>query len=247
MNTKPITILTLLANLSCFAQIPDLSMPKVVPPSPEAVKLAEYINYPDDLCNGLVQISIPLYEVVDGDIRIPITLNYHASGIKPNQHSGNWLGNGWSLSTGPSLSRSINGGADEFFYWKEMLDCSAPTNQQKKQITDHVRDAALDEFYYSIPEHSGRMYFKRLEHDVLHPVTIPRAPVKVGFPDANRYDNFIDIIDTKGMVYHFGGAERRFSKSRRAPSTYGNASSTASPLCSVDVDFPTGTLNVSDN
>lgn len=64
-----------------FAQIPELTHSNVIPPSPVASDLTKYITYPVDLCNGLVKTSIPLYEIVDGDIRIPITLNYHASGL----------------------------------------------------------------------------------------------------------------------------------------------------------------------
>jgi hypothetical protein len=47
-------------------------MPQVIPPSPAAMELAKYTAYPVNLSNGLVQISIPFYEIVDGDIRIPL-------------------------------------------------------------------------------------------------------------------------------------------------------------------------------
>ena len=118
MKLSILTVITLLllAGAPAFAQIPELERPQVIPPSPEAAELTKYITYPVNLSNGLVQTSIPLYEIVDGDIRIPITLNYHASGLKPNMRSGHWLGDGWSLSTGPSLSRTINGVADEINY-----------------------------------------------------------------------------------------------------------------------------------
>lgn len=118
MKLSILTVITLLlfAGAPAFAQIPELERPQVTPPSPEAAELTKYITYPVNLSNGLVQMSIPLYEIVDGDIRIPITLNYHASGLKPNMRSGHWLGDGWSLSTGPSLSRTINGVADEINY-----------------------------------------------------------------------------------------------------------------------------------
>ena len=71
----------LLVFTQAFAQIPELTHSSVIPPSPVASELTKYITYPVDLCNGLVKTSIPLYEIVDGDIRIPITLNYHASGL----------------------------------------------------------------------------------------------------------------------------------------------------------------------
>ena len=93
MKLSILTVITLLlfARAPAFAQIPELERPQVTPPSPEAAELTKYITYPVNLSNGLVQTSIPLYEIVDGDIRIPITLNYHASGLKPNMRSGHWL------------------------------------------------------------------------------------------------------------------------------------------------------------
>ena len=54
------------------SSLPELTMPQVIPPSPAAMELAKYTAYPEDLSNGLVQISIPFYEIVDGDIRIPL-------------------------------------------------------------------------------------------------------------------------------------------------------------------------------
>lgn len=80
----------LLVFAQAFAQIPELTHSSVIPPSPVASELTKYITYPVDLCNGLVKTNIPLYEIVDGDIRIPITLNYHASGLKPNMRSSHW-------------------------------------------------------------------------------------------------------------------------------------------------------------
>ena len=112
---KNILFLFAIVSGICYSQTTPFTLPRVIPSSPVATEMTKYINYPVDLSNGLVKISIPLYEIVDGDIKIPITLNYHASGLKPNMRSNDWLENGWSLNTGPTLSRNINGGADELF------------------------------------------------------------------------------------------------------------------------------------
>ncbi|MGK6353201.1 hypothetical protein [Parapedobacter sp. DT-150] len=183
---------------------------QVIPPSPTAGELAKYITYPVDLSNGLVKISIPLYEIVDGDIRIPITLNYHASGLKANIRSGDWIGDGWSLSTGPTLSRNINGGPDELSYYHDMLQNPQPTYQQLNQVVNQEKDIALDEFYYSLLNTAGRLYFKRVTSTQLKPVAIPRDSIEVSLPQANNHTNFIDIADTKGLQYHFGGTDRKF-------------------------------------
>ena len=160
MKHTILTVITLLlfAGAPAFAQIPELERPQVTPPSPEAAELTKYITYPVNLSNGLIQTSIPLYEIVDGDIRIPITLDYHASGLKPNMRSGHWLDDGWSLSTGPSLSRTINGVADEINYNPNMALSGSLSYEQLDAINSQSADVALDEFHYSLPGRRGRLY-----------------------------------------------------------------------------------------
>jgi hypothetical protein len=50
--------------LPAHAQSPKApQLPSIVPASPEASALAKYINYPVNYSSGLIDISIPLYEI----------------------------------------------------------------------------------------------------------------------------------------------------------------------------------------
>ena len=162
-----------------------------------------------NLSNGLVQTSIPLYEIVDGDIRIPITLSYHASGLKPNMRSSHWLGDGWSLTTGPSLSRTINGVADEINYNASIALSGSPTYEQLNAIYTQAVDVDLDEFSYALPGGGGRMYLRRGTDGSVTPVTIPRDNVKVTPTGGSAMTGF-RITDGQGTAYSFGGPERSF-------------------------------------
>jgi hypothetical protein len=79
-------LLMMLSTCVLWGQAPAPRLPAVVAASPEASALAKYINYPVDYSSGLVNISIPLYEIKAGDITLPIGLSYHASGIKVNEN-----------------------------------------------------------------------------------------------------------------------------------------------------------------
>lgn len=204
-----IAVLLALVSLPLHAQLPELERPNVIPPSPEASKLATYISYPVNLSNGLVQTSIPLYEIVDGDIRIPITLSYHASGLKPNMRSSHWLGDGWSLTTGPSLSRTINGVADEINYNASIALSGSPTYEQLNAIYTQAVDVDLDEFSYALPGGGGKMYLRRGTDGSVTPVTIPRDNVKVTPTGGSAMTGF-RITDGQGTAYSFGGPERSF-------------------------------------
>ncbi|WP_303318946.1 RHS repeat domain-containing protein [Flavivirga abyssicola] len=87
-------------------------LPEIITPTPEAATLGKYGNTPVSKYTGVPQISIPLYTIVEGDISVPITLNYHAGGFKV-QEDATWVGLGWSLTPGGMISRDPRGGSDQ--------------------------------------------------------------------------------------------------------------------------------------
>lgn len=82
-------------------------------PSPNAMSLGLYGEMPVSYFTGIPDITIPLYEVKGNKINLPISLNYHASGLRPEVHP-SWVGNGWSLSAGGLITRKVNGMSDEY-------------------------------------------------------------------------------------------------------------------------------------
>src|SRR5450432_4906554 len=91
--------------------IADVQMPKLTPPSPDAAGLGKYGAIPVDKSTGIPQISIPLYEIKTPRFTLPISLSYHASGIKVDEIA-SWVGCGWVLNAGGAITRSIVGFPD---------------------------------------------------------------------------------------------------------------------------------------
>ncbi len=87
-------------------------LPVIIPPSPEAVALGKYGNFPVSNYSGTPNISIPIYQIQSRDLSVPISLSYHASGIKVNEEA-SWVGLGWTLQAGGVISRSVMG-VDDF-------------------------------------------------------------------------------------------------------------------------------------
>ena len=81
---------------SAVAQTSNTLLPTIIPSSPEAMSIAQYVNYPINYCSGLAQIEIPLFEVQSGDITLPVSLSFHASGLKTKTIA-DWVGLGLSL------------------------------------------------------------------------------------------------------------------------------------------------------
>ncbi len=96
----------------------------IVPPSPNVASLGKYGAVPVSTYTGIPNISIPLYEVQIGTLKLPITISYHAGGVKVEEIASS-VGLGWSLNAGGVISRSVQGLPDEAHYWN-----SQPINKR---------------------------------------------------------------------------------------------------------------------
>lgn len=81
--------------------------------SPQVHLLKQFADYPVDLSSGLVNVSLPLYEINFGNIKIPLDLKFHASGLKANIKENGVLGLKWVMNIGGFISREVRGYADE--------------------------------------------------------------------------------------------------------------------------------------
>jgi hypothetical protein len=106
-STRLSFFVLLVVCLSVNAQvIPPSSEPKIIPPSPNASAFAKYGNIPVSTYTGVPNISLPIYEIRVRDITVPISLSYHASGIKVGDEASR-VGLGWVLNAGGVISRNI--------------------------------------------------------------------------------------------------------------------------------------------
>ena len=87
------------------AELPQ-SVAQVVPPSPNAAALGKYGDIPVSYYSGLPTITVPLYEIKTRDLSIPLTLSYHASGIRVDEEA-SWVGLGWVLNGGGAITRTV--------------------------------------------------------------------------------------------------------------------------------------------
>lgn len=82
------------------------------PSTPEVASFAKNVDIPMNYSTGAPVINIPLYSAKSGEMEIPVSLSYNASGLRVEE-AATWVGLGWSLSTGPNLSRVVRGLPDE--------------------------------------------------------------------------------------------------------------------------------------
>lgn len=81
-------------------------IPKLIPPSPNAATIAKYSDVPVSTYNGTSDISVPIFNIQARGLSIPVSLGYHTGGIRLKEEAG-WVGLGWALNAGGSISRTI--------------------------------------------------------------------------------------------------------------------------------------------
>ncbi len=84
----------------------------IIPPSPEVASLVKFNDIPVSCFNGLPDINLPLWEIKEGNLSVPISIMYHGGGIRVDEMEGN-LGLGWSLNAGAVVSRTVYGLPDD--------------------------------------------------------------------------------------------------------------------------------------
>ena len=112
MKKYLLSMLLSLFGLYSMAQDEIVADVNVIPPSPAVSAIQIFVDVPVSLYTGTPEISIPLYVLQTPQLQLPISLNYHASGLKVEEHA-SWVGAGWSLNAGGVVSRTIRGLADE--------------------------------------------------------------------------------------------------------------------------------------
>lgn len=209
-------------------------VPSVYPKSPNVASFAKYGDYQVNLYTGLPDISIPLYTVEAGGLKVPITLSYHASGIKVTDVA-SWVGLGWSIPGGGAVSRRVMGGPDDGGYgylagYLRQYGTLSMTVDADMDYVDNIAnglyDGRPDIYSFDFPGHSGKFFFNGT--NAYKPTLIPMAPVKINYtyvaPSGStikKLTNFT-IADEHGNNFKFGDA----SVETTSTSGGGNASST---------------------
>ena len=196
----------------------DLSMTKTIPSSPEAASLGKFGDIPVNNYTGIPSISIPIHKVTSGDLSLPISLSYHAGGIKVEEVA-SWVGLGWSLNAGGVITRSIRGIADErdnltpYGHYREVFDFiqSDVDESVKHDIYRNVEsglvDLESDIYYFNFAGYSGKFYMDAdpANPSQLIPVLIPKGAFKITY-DENYNDEIYrwTITTPDGVRYVFG-------------------------------------------
>lgn len=238
-------ISTIICLLICHIQAngqytsqPQYFVQQLAPRSPNATAIEKYGTYQVNEFTGIPDISIPLYTIEAGGLQVPVTLSYHASGIKVTDVA-SWVGLGWSVSSGGQVSRRTFGLQDDspFGYLRGHLRPSGSYNSStadgllyQDSVATSLCDARPDLYSYDFPGHGGKFFFDGSPGGNFVPRLIPFAPIKITHtmsaysPPNNPATTGItrfNITDEHGNTYAFGdpgGTEVTYATSGGRPS-----------------------------
>jgi len=184
-------------------------LPNILPASPEAASFAKFGNYAVNMFTGIPDISIPLYEIKVGELSLPISISYHASGIKVNDY-GSWVGLGWNLNAGGSVTRKVMGKPDDqsgnyLNATTVRLTSSISTTSSTdmvylRSVNNGTYDCEPDIFSYNFPGKNGKFFFNQANNYT--PELIPYDPIVI-----TRNNNLFYITDERGVAYNFEDGE----------------------------------------
>ena len=229
MNVQKLCVLLLAFSVNYISEAQTTQqkklLPMLAPSSPEVASLGRFGSYEVNLFTGVPDISIPIYNIQVGELTLPISISYHASGIKVSETPSR-VGLGWSLNAGGTITRKIQGKPDE---QTNNYFAATPTSEFRVKSTSEIdgySEAALDYlskvdvrtydgepdiFSYNFPGHSGRFLFN--QKDNFTPFLIPYAPVVVSKTYVDPLTVYFAIKDEGGRKYSYNTVETTTSGS----------------------------------
>lgn len=195
-------------------------------PSPEAYALMQYEAIPVSKHTGVPSVNIPIYTIQVGNYSLPISLNYHASGIKVAQEA-SWVGLGWSLSAGGTISRSICGNDNEFYYANhanpvpivKYLSNDPADIEIEGDIyegSSTAQNIEPDIFQYNFDGYSGKFYFRRgaLKNKLKDKFIVSNPGQNLRIEIGNSLSNGFTITTSENIKYIFSATEciRKYSE-----------------------------------
>ncbi|MFB6456872.1 hypothetical protein ACE38W_16495 [Chitinophaga sp. Hz27] len=196
---------------------------KVVLPSPEATAINRFGNWPIGNFTGTPEVSIPLFEIKSGNLKLPVTLAYHSKGVKVTDVASN-VGMSWSLIAGGSVNRTRMGGVADELPDRGFWD-SWPVTTYYYYILEKMAhggyDSQPDIFSYSIPSGNGKFLFD--SNKVMHAIPYEKIKIDYNVTYAGMNNPFFmggaiypivkfTITKMDGTVYEFEDLELAYSE-----------------------------------
>jgi YD repeat-containing protein len=211
---------------------------RFIPPSPAVAELGKYGVIPVSHYTGVPDISVPIYTLRCGQLTLPISLNYHAGGIKVDQIA-SWVGLGWSLNAGGVIAINVMGN-DDFHQRIPIKDSADISNGAFPTLndllaattTDNPTDSQSDIYSYNFAGHAGQFVMEQNDQNTqnMEPYDIRNnREIKINYHADNKTFSFLDNngntyrfldneeTDNETQIYHYSVNQNQLSTDNLEP------------------------------
>lgn len=140
----------------------QIDFKKLIPPNPNVAAVMKPVLTPVTEYAGIPNLGIPICNIQEDGMNIPISINYHSGGILVSEEASQ-VGLGWSLNAGGTIYRTVNGFPD---FGEDGTATFAKYLQTDQLIPDHSEYESNNESFFS-PSHNS---YKRSDEDCQLPV-----------------------------------------------------------------------------
>lgn len=191
--------------LLCFkASFVNGQINEPTPVSPQIAAFQQYGDINVNLSTGVPNISIPLLELDHFGYKLPISLDYFPTPLRPG-YNYDVTGVGWNLSLRSHVSRKMNYLADESKNFVVTEVISSMCTYDLSCLDNH--DAASDVFSAKLPDGSSFDFSIVNNNNSVEVRVLNGRPVKVDWESTgNNYSPGItafEITDESGIIYTF--------------------------------------------
>lgn len=185
-----------------------------LPLSPQAAALTRYGDIPVSPATGVPNISIPLYTIQMGKYTMPVSISYHASGIKVSDIASP-VGLGWTLNAGGAITRSVRGIPDrecdtEYYSYSKIRDIVENSKLDevwslfsRTDADKPIHDTESDRYVYNFAGKSGVFVY---DFGSICYQTLDYQTFEINVKSS--MEKWFQIFDTDGCTYNFSEPER---------------------------------------
>jgi YD repeat-containing protein len=208
-------------------------------PAPNAAALGKYGDIPIGYFTGVPQIGVPIYTIEEGPLSVPVSISYHASGVKVSEMA-SWVGMGWSLQAGGMVTRTTMGFPDENSpngYWHNGANLVGNTTELLQIRNGQELDTEPDLFSFSMPGYTGKFFFDKDNNVHL----VPRQEITVKWQES--FEQFV-LTAPDGTKCYFGKNPATGHKALDKTTPQGTANYTVSSWHLVRVESHDGKFHI---
>ncbi len=172
-------------------------------PSYMAASLGKFAEHQVSHFTGTIRVGLHLYDITQGPLSLPISLNYHTAGVRVSEVASR-EGLNWAMYAGGMISRTVIGLADEGangWFSLQNLGTISPA-----AVADGTQDSEPDVFVFNVAGYSGKFLFdiNAGTSETVEPMIIPRQDIKITRIYSGSILKGFKVILPNGVVCYFG-------------------------------------------